>query len=873
MPTAGTTQARAIAPAIVLRWGMATRLIQVLSFANVPAGGNAMLVHQINVNGEPKRPDFTALSTQGFSAVVTTTTVTVTNNNAAPANVDVWLELKHTIPRQLGSSLTTEISAQPFVASGGGSAGVDVRDEGLAIPNNPHPIFDFVGAGVIATDMGGGVARITIPGGGGIAGINVLEDGVILPGSPYTNIDFVGPNVTATDVLGVATVSVLSGLIAGSVLFAGAGSAVSQDNANFFWDDTNNRLGIGNAAPAQALHVTGTVRASAGLTLDTLTTGSVLFSGASGAVSQDNANFFWDDATNRLGIRTNVPGAPLHVVGDSQFFDGQIYSRRDHATDGPAFFQNNNGANTGPSAVGFLNQAGTFKTYVGFFPSAYAFTHYQNKNGIFCFTGEDLVVGDAANVTAVFNHTDNSVGIGIANPATIFTDTKLGVESTSGHSLVSIRTLVASSDAVINLATLTSVDEDASIFLDETDARKLKFVTGNVTTDALRNTNTRMVIDQTGRVGIGTTTPDVAYQLNVQRAVAGQGVALMRSTSATGFSTINFANHLGTFILGVGHDNASSTSYIDGALSPNPFLISHSLSANLAMNLRNLSVSGYSATQFLNNVSAAQGSLGYANASVGLTHLAGNLYWFSNAANIVFGNSTRNEHTFGMTGGSAFYQMANGAGAAAGDVNTARLRYNDTVVALQSSLDGALYFNIPQLEAALTAGSVLFANASGRIAQDNANFFWDDTSNRLGIGTTTPAEVVDARVGNASGYSFGAANLNAGGYSGTSFYKSDGVFQGSLGWGNASVPFTHLQDAMFWMIDLSSATSNNMVLANDTQVEHRFGIFPDQAYHELNNGEDATTSNAGTARIIYNETAGTLQVSFNGAAFVTIQTV
>ena len=38
-----------------------------------------------------------------------------------------------------------------------------------------------------------------------------------------------------------------------------------------------------------------------------------------------------------------------------------------------------------------------------------------------------------------------------------------------------------------------------------------------------------------------------------------------------------------------------------------------------------------------------------------------------------------------------------------------------------------------------TAGSVLFAGASGVLAQDNANFFWDDTNNRLGIGTATPS--------------------------------------------------------------------------------------------------------------------------------------
>ena len=45
---------------------------------------------------------------------------------------------------------------------------------------------------------------------------------------------------------------------AGSVVFAGASGVYSQNNANLFWDDTNNRLGVGTATPAVGLHVSGT---------------------------------------------------------------------------------------------------------------------------------------------------------------------------------------------------------------------------------------------------------------------------------------------------------------------------------------------------------------------------------------------------------------------------------------------------------------------------------------------------------------------------------------------------------------------------------------------------------------------------------------
>jgi len=41
-----------------------------------------------------------------------------------------------------------------------------------------------------------------------------------------------------------------------------------------------------------------------------------------------------------------------------------------------------------------------------------------------------------------------------------------------------------------------------------------------------------------------------------------------------------------------------------------------------------------------------------------------------------------------------------------------------------------------------TSGSVLFVDASGNLGQDNANFFWDDSNNRLGIGTASPHEAL-----------------------------------------------------------------------------------------------------------------------------------
>jgi hypothetical protein len=57
---------------------------------------------------------------------------------------------------------------------------------------------------------------------------------------------------------------------------------------------------------------------SGNLILRSLTPGGVLFTNASEIVTQDVTNFFWDDTNNRLGIRTNTPGVAFDVHSTDQ---------------------------------------------------------------------------------------------------------------------------------------------------------------------------------------------------------------------------------------------------------------------------------------------------------------------------------------------------------------------------------------------------------------------------------------------------------------------------------------------------------------------------------------------------------------------------
>lgn len=55
--------------------------------------------------------------------------------------------------------------------------------------------------------------------------------------------------------------------------------------------------------------------------LTPFTAGSIVFAGPSGIYTQDNAMLFWDDTNNRLGVGTATPGFPLHVVRAIDTFD------------------------------------------------------------------------------------------------------------------------------------------------------------------------------------------------------------------------------------------------------------------------------------------------------------------------------------------------------------------------------------------------------------------------------------------------------------------------------------------------------------------------------------------------------------------------
>jgi hypothetical protein len=93
-----------------------------------------------------------------------------------------------------------------------------------------------------------------------------------------------------------------------------------------------------------------------------------------------------------------------------------------------------------------------------------------------------------------------------------------------------------------------------------------------------------------------------------------------------------------------------------------------------------------------------------------------------------------------------------------------------------------------------TAGSIVFAGAAGVYSQKNTNLYWDDSSNRLGIGTASPAVTLAVSstdsilipVGTTAQRPTGAAGYVRFNTSTVSFEGYDGTAWGGFGTGTVS---------------------------------------------------------------------------------------
>lgn len=264
------------------------------------------------------------------------------------------------------------------------------------------------------------------------------------------------------------------------------------------------------------LTVTGTGKISA----NALTDGSMLFAGGgSGIISQDNANFFWDNTNKRLGIGNASPGAKLDVHGT-----GTIIQM--------------NGTGTSNSYLQFQN-AGTNKWYIG---NSYNATNndfiiYDNTStairAYFLNTGyailpNSVIIGSSTRTSSygldVYNSANFRSQINGLNA--VFSSTINAGVITGDSGATGTPSIVAKVGGGGNNGTFGFGNDTSYLIKGGSDYGNMQFVTGG-------SANTRMTIKSTGEVLINASTSTYGavsgYNLGVKGTTGQAFISIART--------------------------------------------------------------------------------------------------------------------------------------------------------------------------------------------------------------------------------------------------------------------------------------------------------------------------------------------------------
>lgn len=269
--------------------------------------------------------------------------------------------------------------------------------------------------------------------------------------------------------------------------------------------------------------------------LVTFTEGSVPFSNASGVLTQDAANLFWKDDTNRLGVATNDPKATLHAKGSVLL--GERYTASETTASIPSNFTgivsptNRTGTQTGTeSAVRLIRdgQAGTKYNMVADFEVGTYSTGISSQSELKLRLNNGNTHTPDTDIASF--RADGRVNFN----GRVFADGVLGVDTTDGADNQRLRVTASDTDTFDN-------SRGASIDLhgnEHASAGRLDLVgggTGDVT--FWTNNAQRASIDGTsGYLKLGSNTPP-----NVALDIAGESTA----ASSLNFNTYSNDNGVG----------------------------------------------------------------------------------------------------------------------------------------------------------------------------------------------------------------------------------------------------------------------------------------------------------------------------------------
>ncbi len=599
-----------------------------------------------------------------------------------------------------------------------------------------------------------------------------------------------------------------AGFTEGSVIFVDSGGSLSQNNSNFFWDNTNTRLGLSDTTPDDRLDIEGTslgynfLFGSSGITFSGSGTnnfvmkagGAISLSGGTGQstasgltidtngdVTVSDNDLFVDVSAGYVGIGTTSPSYILDVNGDTRIAGDTILNSATpelYFTDSTSghddweilvnsdnldFWQRVNDttwtdqitfASGGLVGIGdtspddkldvedanlgynFLFGSGgiTFSTSgtsginVDTFGqlslttnqgAANALELISNAGGIDISTGSgtgdiDILSGDGLNLKAVGSDLTLSAGSPTYASGMVI-DSGTGYIGIGTAAPTNLLVLSQNREANVTLQVAqVNTSYNAALRLDSTNTWQIisaGSLSGNDGGLGFYNGSYRVLIDSSGNVGVGDRTPE--DKLDIEDTNLGYNFLF-------GSSGITFSTS-GTSGINVDTYGQLSLTTNQGAAN----------ALELISNAGGIDISTGSATGDIDILSGD-----------GLNLKAGTNGITLSTATFTLGSGFAINGTTGLSsfGSTATAGSADGAG--------------DVYIERDLEVDGTIYGNlVGSLDLNFTQGSVLFADSGGAIAQDNSNFFWDDSANSLGLGDTSPDDKLDIEDANL-GYNF-----------------------------------------------------------------------------------------------------------------------
>ena len=489
-----------------------------------------------------------------------------------PAGKTMWVYNDGTNVVDAVNHLSSLTLGTDLTVADGGTGASTFTANGIIYGNTTSPLL-ATAAGttgqVLVGNTGGAPSWATLTG----IGVTSFSGGTtgLTPASPTTGA------ITLAGTLGVANggTGTTTAFTAGSVVFAGASGVYSQDNANLFWDNANDRLGIGTATPSEVLEISSATDPKIRFVDVGNTDAKIGIVGSTALGFEVNGpERMRIDGSGNVGIGTTTPGSygkftvvgsgdianfdtPSGATGIALFENGQGRGRIRtlNGSNGLAFLY---GSTEGMriTAAGFvgigttapavpLDVRGTVS--IGTASSSYLGANYNSEilagvdaggyyyaSGFGAPSNIPITMGDRASYIAFKTSPSTSAGLERMR-ITGTGDVGIGTGTPSNR-------LHVNSGASTTSAMIESTGTGAFVGLKNSGATA--FIGSDSTGAFLVQTpgsgfSTKMFVGSTGDVGIGTTTP--AAPLNIVRDnTAFRGQLSLQTVSAANFAQLTF---------------------------------------------------------------------------------------------------------------------------------------------------------------------------------------------------------------------------------------------------------------------------------------------------------------------------------------------